>query len=128
NIIGNAIDAMTMARERGEGEGEKPASSAEKGTHPTPSPPPSTLTLRTYADGDRVVVEISDTGPGMPPEVQARIFEPFLTTKPQGVGTGLGLHIVYNIVVDKHRGLIQVNSKPGNTTFKVTLPVQLARN
>jgi signal transduction histidine kinase len=85
------------------------------------------LVLRTYTrDGD-VVVEIIDNGPGIPPEVQPRIFDPFFTTKGPGVGTGLGLHIAYNIVVHKHRGQIQVASKPGETRFRVVLPVQLAR-
>jgi signal transduction histidine kinase len=100
NIIDNAINAM-------QGQGE--------------------LVLRTYTrDGD-VVVEIIDNGPGIPPEVQPRIFDPFFTTKGPGVGTGLGLHIAYNIVVHKHRGQIQVASKPGETRFRVVLPVQLAR-
>jgi len=63
----------------------------------------------------------------MPTEVKERIFQPFFTTKPQGVGTGLGLHIAYNIVVDKHHGQISVTSQPGETCFQVVLPVELAR-
>jgi signal transduction histidine kinase len=98
NIIDNAIDAMG-------GHGE--------------------ITLRTYARGDNVIVELSDNGPGIPPEVRQRIFEPFFTTKGPGTGTGLGLHIVYNIVVDKHHGQIEVTSEPGKTCFQVTLPVRM---
>jgi signal transduction histidine kinase len=84
------------------------------------------LTLRTYAWKNEVVVEIGDNGPGIPPEVQPRIFEPFYTTKPPGVGTGLGLHIAYNIV-NRHHGQIRVTSRPGATCFQVTLPVQLTK-
>ena len=99
NLIDNAIDAM-------DGRGE--------------------LVLRTSSHGDHVVVEITDSGPGIPPDVRARLFDLFYTTKPQGQGTGLGLHIVYNII-QKHHGQIDVDSRPGATTFRVTLPVELAR-
>jgi signal transduction histidine kinase len=99
NIFNNAIDAM-------QGQGE--------------------LLLRTYTIDNDVAVEIIDNGPGIPPEEQPRIFEPFFTTKAPGVGTGLGLHIAYNIIVHKHHGQIQVASKPGETCFRVVLPVQLA--
>ncbi len=74
-----------------------------------------------------VVVEICDDGPGMPAEVRARIFEPFYTTKAPGVGTGLGLHIAYNIVVQRHHGTIAVESRPGRTCFRVTLPLAQPR-
>jgi len=82
-----------------------------------------TLTLRTYPDGDRLVVEVEDTGPGIPAEVRPRIFEPFFTTKPVGEGTGLGLDISYRIVVNKHHGDIRVESAPGRTVFRVYLPL-----
>jgi signal transduction histidine kinase len=85
------------------------------------------IRIRTYPDDGRVVVEIIDNGPGIPEAIQARIFEPFFTTKPPGVGTGLGLHISYNIIVDKHQGQIQVSSRPGETCFRVTLPVRLRK-
>jgi signal transduction histidine kinase len=101
NIIDNAIDAM-------QGQGE--------------------LTLRTYTTNGDVAVEIIDNGRGIPPELQPRIFEPFFTTKAPGVGPGLGLHIAYNIVVHKHRGQIRVASKPGETRFRVMLPVLLTRD
>ena len=99
NIIDNAVDAM-------QGKGE--------------------LTLRTYRKEECIVVEITDSGPGIPPGIKERIFEPFFTTKPPGVGTGLGLHISYNIV-EKHKGTISVESKPGATTFRVSLPLRLKR-
>ena len=83
------------------------------------------LTLRMYTTDGDVAVEIIDNGPGIPPEVQPRIFDPFFTTKAPGVGPGLGLHIAYNIVVHKHHGQIQVASKPGETCFRVVLPVLL---
>jgi signal transduction histidine kinase/ActR/RegA family two-component response regulator len=73
--------------------------------------------------GERLVVEVSDTGCGIPPEILPRIFDPFFTTKPPGVGTGLGLSIVHGIVTSM-RGEIQVESTPGKgSTFRITLPL-----
>ena len=83
------------------------------------------LTVRTGLDQDRVVVDICDTGPGVPPQIRDRIFEPFFTTKPVGQGTGLGLDITWRIVV-KHHGDIAVESVPGDTRFRVRLPVTQA--
>ena len=82
-----------------------------------------TLTVRTGLDRDQVFVEFGDTGPGIPEEIQGRIFEPFFTTKPVGEGTGLGLDISWRIVVNKHHGDIQVESVPGDTRFRVRLPL-----
>ena len=98
NIIDNAIDAMN-------GRGE--------------------LSLRTYAEDNKVVVEIADNGPGIPKEIQARIYEPFFTTKPPGKGTGLGLHISHDIVANRHHGLLLVESRPGETRFKIILPKRI---
>jgi signal transduction histidine kinase len=98
NIIDNAVDAM-----KGSGE----------------------ITLRTYTEKEYVVVEIADTGPGIPEDIQSRIFEPFFTTKAPGQGTGLGLHISHDIVVNRHHGQLWVESKPGETKFKVLLPVTI---
>ena len=97
NLIDNAIDAMN-------GHGE--------------------INIQTYREDDYVAVEIKDNGPGIPKDVQLRIFEPFFTTKGPGVGTGLGLHITNNIV-HRHNGLIRVESRPGETIFKVNLPLRL---
>jgi signal transduction histidine kinase len=96
NIIDNAIDAM-------DGKG--------------------TLTIRTGRENECVLVEIGDTGTGIPPELQRRIFEPFFTTKDVGLGTGLGLDISYRIVVRRHHGDIRVQSERGDTRFQVLLPV-----
>jgi signal transduction histidine kinase len=82
-----------------------------------------TLTIRTARDGGSVLVEIGDTGPGIPAGIQKRIFEPFFTTKPVGQGTGLGLDISWRIVVNKHHGDLRVESEPGDTRFQVRLPV-----
>jgi signal transduction histidine kinase len=82
-----------------------------------------TLTIRTSRDGDFALVSISDTGPGIPENIQRRIFEPFFTTKPVGQGTGLGLDISWRIVVNRHGGDIRVESAPGHTTFEVRLPL-----
>jgi signal transduction histidine kinase len=82
-----------------------------------------TLTIRTSMDGDRVRVEVGDTGPGVPEKLRQRIFEPFFTTKPVGQGTGLGLDISYRIVVGRHGGDLTVESQPGDTRFIVRLPL-----
>jgi signal transduction histidine kinase len=82
-----------------------------------------TLTVRTARDGNCAVVEVGDTGPGMPPEVRRRVFEPFFTTKPVGQGTGLGLDVSWRIVVNRHGGDIRVTSQPGDTRFRVLLPL-----
>jgi signal transduction histidine kinase len=94
NIIENAIEAM-----RGEGE----------------------LRLQTFREDGYVVVEVGDSGRGIPPEIQSQIFDPFFTTKDIGEGTGLGLNTAQTIV-RKHGGSIQVNSRPGDTRFQVWLP------
>jgi signal transduction histidine kinase len=96
NLIANALDAM-----------------GEEGR----------LTLRTGTDGDCAVVEIADTGPGIPDELRNRVFEPFFTTKPVGQGTGLGLDVSYRIVVKRHGGDLRVTSRPGDTRFTVLLPL-----
>lgn len=101
NILNNALQAMGTRKE-----GVK-----------------DTLKITTYADDLYVYVSIADSGPGMSPEVRARIFEPFYTTKEVGEGTGLGLSIVFKIV-ETHGGNIQVNTELGKgTEFLVTLPI-----
>jgi two-component system NtrC family sensor kinase len=79
--------------------------------------------VRTWFDHDNVFIAISDTGCGMAPDVQKRIFEPFYTTKEVGQGTGLGLSISYQII-KKHGGEITAESVLGvGTTFTVRLPL-----
>ncbi len=81
------------------------------------------ITLRTSRLGDRVCVEVCDDGPGVPDELQARIFDAFFTTKPVGQGTGLGLDIARRIVVRSH-GELRLLSQPGDTVFQVLLPLR----
>jgi signal transduction histidine kinase len=82
-----------------------------------------TLRIGVRVDGANLLVEIADTGPGMPAEVAARAFEPFFTTKEVGSGTGLGLDIARRIVVERHRGSIDIDSEPGATVIRVGLPL-----
>ena len=87
------------------------------------SPEKSKIEIATSAEPDWLTVTITDHGTGISPEVLPRIFEAFFTTKPQGIGTGLGLEIVHRIVTQKFGGSIDVQSKPGETSFIVRLPV-----
>jgi signal transduction histidine kinase len=84
------------------------------------------ICVGTFVEGNQLVVEIVDDGSGIPPEIQPRIFEPFFTTKSVGSGTGLGLIISNRIVADRHGGEIEFESHPGETRFKVRLPVNRA--
>jgi len=83
------------------------------------------ITIRAVTRADCIIVTIEDNGPGMPPKVRDRIFEKFYTTKEPGKGTGLGLDTVYSIVVNQHRGSVDVDSEPGSTKFTVKIPVDL---
>jgi signal transduction histidine kinase len=96
NLLDNAIDAL-----------------GESGT----------ITIATRLEGNSAVVEVTDDGPGIPPEVREHVFDSFFTTKEVGHGTGLGLATVWRIVVDRHDGAVAVDSRPGHTTFRVTLPL-----
>jgi signal transduction histidine kinase len=100
NLLDNAIDALKAAA--------------------TPDP---RIRIRAAPDGDGVLVEIADNGPGIPPAVQGRLFEPFFTTKPVGDGTGLGLDTAYRVVVRDHGGDLRFTSAPGATRFTVRLPL-----
>ncbi len=80
-----------------------------------------TITIRTRGEPGKVIVEIEDDGPGIPPENLSRVFEPFFSTKPQGEGTGLGLDMVWRIITDDHDGSVEVESAPGRTCFRVNL-------
>ncbi len=85
--------------------------------------PGAEITIRTRREKNWVVIEIADNGPGIPPEIQSRVFDAFFTTKPPGKGTGLGLDISYNIVTSKHKGDIKLFSVPGLTSFTIWLPI-----
>lgn len=86
------------------------------------------IMIKTFREGDSILISIKDSGKGMPPEVQKRIFEPFYTTKEMGEGAGLGLSICYNIIA-LHGGKIVVNSKPGaGTEFIISLPEKQSKN
>lgn len=74
-----------------------------------------------------MAVEVEDDGPGIPDELLRRVFDPFVTTKPPGQGTGLGLNISHQIVTDSHGGKLTVRSAPGHTVFRVELPAQPPR-
>jgi signal transduction histidine kinase len=99
NLVDNAIDAI-----------------GERGT----------MAIRLRGLGDEVEVAITDSGPGIPDEVRPHLFEPFVTSKPPGAGSGLGLSICRHIVVNRHGGRIDAESAPGRTTFRVVLPRRAA--
>ena len=82
--------------------------------------------VRTRREGDYVVIEIADDGPGIPQDFQSRLFEPFFTTKSLGKGTGLGLSISYRIIIEMHHGSITFSSKPGDTRFYIRLPISFS--
>jgi signal transduction histidine kinase len=94
NLIDNAVDAMGSA---------------------------GTLRLTTRVEQNDVLIEVGDTGPGMPPQVAARAFEAFYTTKDVGKGTGLGLDIAQRIIVERHGGTIAIDRRPGETVLRVRL-------
>ncbi|MEA5580056.1 response regulator [Nodularia harveyana UHCC-0300] len=113
NIIANAIDAFDDLH--------------AKQTKETAHSFPYTITITTSINHQQksVIIGIEDNALGMPPEVQAKIFEPSFTTKPVGKGTGLGLAISYQIIVDKHNGNINCNSTTGKgTELIITLPFE----
>jgi signal transduction histidine kinase len=85
-------------------------------------PAGGTVHVRTRTDQSEVIIEIDDTGPGVPPELRTRIFEPFFTTKQAGKGTGLGLSVSYGLIRD-HGGDIRVSDAPsGGARFTISLP------
>jgi len=97
NLIDNAIDAV-----------------GERGT----------ITVRTRLDGECILVDIADTGPGMPPEARPHVFDPFFTTKDVGRGTGLGLDTARRIVEDRHGGSLTFDTSDQGTTFHVWVPLK----
>jgi signal transduction histidine kinase len=83
-----------------------------------------TIALRTRRDGECILVDISDTGPGISPDVQPHVYEPFFTTKDVGRGTGLGLDTARRIVEERHGGSISFDTGEGGTTFHVWVPIR----
>lgn len=112
NILNNAIDALDLSFAEGEG-------SENRQFKPQ-------ISLRTkVVDNKRIAIEIADNGTGMSDEVRSRIFEPFFTTKPVGQGSGLGLAVSYEIVVQQHKGELQCFSEPGKgTEFRIEIPLR----
>ena len=114
NILSNAIDAL------------------EENTavmnHQSPHASLGQIIIRTSViNDDWVQVAIADTGPGMPQQVREKIFEPFFTTKPVGKGTGMGMPISYQIIVERHKGILDCVSTPGvGTEFIIKIPKKAA--
>jgi two-component system, NtrC family, sensor kinase len=112
NMITNSCDAI-----------------AEKNEKNGNSDTPGKIKVRTYCDEDFVHIEITDDGNGIPQAVIDKIFQPFFTTKQVGKGTGQGLALSYDIIVNKHNGKISVESEPGEgTKFTVSLPIENNEN
>jgi signal transduction histidine kinase len=128
NILANAIDALETLRnnesESDYQESSVPSSLLWQNPLPIKTILP-TIWIRTSAqDGHWVEIRIKDNGIGMTESVQKKVFDPFFTTKPVGKGTGIGMSISYQIVVEKHGGLLQCNSEPGNgTEFLIRIPI-----
>lgn len=110
NIVINAAQALGEQRDSGEREN------------------PGCIRLSTRREGERLRIEIADDGPGMTPEVRARVFDPFFTTKGVGVGTGQGLSLAHSVIVQKHGGTIDVETAPGEgARFVIEIPAPLTR-
>jgi two-component system NtrC family sensor kinase len=106
NLISNGFYAATRRKAQAGNDGYEP-----------------TLSASTRSLGDQVEIRIRDNGTGIPPEVKAKLFIPFFTTKPAGEGTGLGLSISHDIIVKQHGGSIEVDTRPGEfTEIRIVLP------
>jgi signal transduction histidine kinase len=131
NILSNAIDALQEKRERISETGVR--------RHQEEDEPPPSITIRTGIQEVRsqhnnhhpspvtpyLFIRIADNGCGMSESVRMRIFDPFFTTKPIGSGTGLGLSISYQIVVERHKGSVEVTSTEGcGSEFAIALPLR----
>lgn len=112
NILANAIDALESYN-------------LDRGPKAAEANPIAIAITTEYSIPDKIIVRISDNGPGMAENVKKRLFDPFFTTKPVGKGTGLGLSISYKIVVEKHKGTLRCDSTPGlGTEFSIEIPLQ----
>ncbi|MEG4004660.1 ATP-binding protein [Microcoleus sp. Pol11C1] len=112
NILANAIDALESYN-------------FDRGPKAAKANPIAIAITTEYSIPDKIIVRISDNGPGMAENVKKRLFDPFFTTKPVGKGTGLGLSISYKIVVEKHKGTLRCDSTPGlGTEFSIEIPLR----
>ncbi|MEG5052305.1 MULTISPECIES: ATP-binding protein [unclassified Microcoleus] len=112
NILANAIDALESYN-------------LDRGPKAAKANPIAIAITTEYSSPDKIIVRISDNGPGMAENVKKRLFDPFFTTKPVGKGTGLGLSISYKIVVEKHKGMLRCDSTPGlGTEFSIEIPLR----
>ncbi|MEG4231329.1 ATP-binding protein [Microcoleus sp. Pol11C3] len=112
NILANAIDALESYN-------------LDRGPEAAKGNPIAIAITTEYSSPDKIIVRISDNGPGMAENVKKRLFDPFFTTKPVGKGTGLGLSISYKIIVEKHKGALRCDSTPGlGTEFSIEIPLQ----
>lgn len=112
NILANAIDALESYN-------------IDRGPKAVKANPIAIAITTEYSSPDKIIVRISDNGPGMAENVKKRLFDPFFTTKPVGKGTGLGLSISYKIVVEKHKGALRCDSTPGlGTEFSIEIPLR----
>jgi signal transduction histidine kinase len=112
NILVNAIDALEEL--------------SAKRTYQENENSPSQITIRTFViDNQWVEIAIADNGSGIPKDIQQRIFEPFFTTKPAGKGTGMGMSLSHQIIVEKHRGKLICSSAPGQgAEFIIQIPIR----
>jgi signal transduction histidine kinase len=111
NLLSNALDAIDEWNSQ-----RNPAAVQQD---------PGQICIRTrLVDDDQVRIQITDTGPGIPPEIQPKLFDPFFTTKPVGKGTGMGLSISYQIITEKHQGRLYCQSSLGQgTEFTIQIPL-----
>ncbi len=117
NIFSNAIDALEVGSGKWQNPGDK-----EDNSCPIPT---IQISTKVSADNSRLLIRITDNGSGMNEDVKKRIFDPFYTTKPVGKGTGLGLAISYQIIVEKHGGIMECISEPGKgTEFWIEIPIK----
>jgi len=119
NLLTNAFYAVRQRQQQSQPHNQmqgQPAAGGEAGYAPT-------VGVRTRRVGTQVEIRVTDNGTGIPAEVQAKIFQPFFTTKPTGEGTGLGLSLSYDIITKGHGGTLSVESEPGRgSTFTIALP------